>query len=222
MVTMNDPELARRVKAVAAREPGKNLKWLVKRLAKTGFEATVTHPLVFNLGVYPALRMAQSRTASQDRFASGYHSDEVTMAGRLGRYTNYQARLGLAQMETVKGLLDKRVHNARRLIDRLKPGVHFQTNNRPGVESNFMLVTALFPRMEEVAAELLRRGVDTKRHYMRDCSRLLEGEQDFPLAVRAENEILHLPAYPTLGDSQIDRVAAAVEEVVHQIGLGQG
>jgi len=222
MVTMNDPDLARRVKNVASKEPGKNLKWLTKRLAKTAFEATVTQPLVFNLGVYPALRMAQSRKTTEDRFASGYHSDEVTMAGRLGRYTNYQAGLGLAQMETVKGLLDKRVHNARLLIDRLTPGVHFQTNNRPGVESNFMLVTALFPRMEEVAAELLRRGVDTKHHYMRDCSKLLDGEPDFPLAVRAENEILHLPAYPTLGDSQIDRVAAAVEEVVHQIGLGQG
>jgi dTDP-4-amino-4,6-dideoxygalactose transaminase len=173
MVTIADPEIARRVREVARSEPNKNLSWLSKRLFKTTFEATVTNPLVFNLGVYPALRLLEGKGEEGERFASGYQRDEVTMQGRLGRFTNYQANLGLRQM---------------------------------------------IPKMTRVARELLKRGVDTKHHYMRDCSGLLDGEVSFPNAERAEREVLHLPAYPELSDGQIDRVAGAVEQSLATLG----
>jgi dTDP-4-amino-4,6-dideoxygalactose transaminase len=214
MVTIADPDVARRVREVARSEPDKNLSWLAKRLFKTTFEATVTNPLVFNLGVYPALRLLEGRGDEGERFASGYQRDEVTMRGRLGRFTNYQASLGLQQMNTSRGLLDRRVAHARRLMERLGDTVHFQRNDRPDVDSNYMLVTALFPEMRRVARELLQRGVDTKHHYMRDCSGLLDGEIGFPNAERAESEVLHLPAYPELSDAQIDRVADAVQQAL--------
>jgi dTDP-4-amino-4,6-dideoxygalactose transaminase len=219
MVTVRDAATAERLREVARSEPGKGIKWLANRLFKTSFEATVTHPLFFNLGVYPALRLVERREKGGDRFASGYHSDEVTMQGRMGRYTNYQAGLGLAQMDRVQRSLDRRVSHATRLMDRLRGKVKFQTNHRPDARSNYMLVTALFPRMEEVARELLRRGVDTKHRYMRDCSGLLEEKAEFPMAARAEREVLHLPAYPELGEAQIDRVADAVDEVVTSMGI---
>jgi dTDP-4-amino-4,6-dideoxygalactose transaminase len=218
MVTIADPDTARHVREVARAEPNKNLSWLAKRLFKTTFEATVTNPLVFNLGVYPALRILEGRDDEGERFASGYQRDEVTMRGRLGRFTNYQADLGLRQMSSARGLLDRRVAHARRLMDRLGDTVHFQRNDRPGVDSNFMLVTALFPEMTRVARALLQRGVDTKHHYMRDCSGLLDNEVSFPNAERAEREVLHLPAYPELSDAKIDRVAQDVEKALAEVG----
>jgi dTDP-4-amino-4,6-dideoxygalactose transaminase len=218
MVTIADPEIARRVREVARSEPNKNLSWLSKRLFKTTFEATVTNPLVFNLGVYPALRLLEGKGEEGERFASGYQRDEVTMQGRLGRFTNYQANLGLRQMNTSQRLLDRRVAHARGLMDRLGDTVRFQRNDHPAVDSNYMLVTALFPKMTRVARELLKRGVDTKHHYMRDCSGLLDGEVSFPNAERAEREVLHLPAYPELSDGQIDRVAGAVEQSLATLG----
>jgi perosamine synthetase len=218
MVTIADPDTARRVRDVARSEPDKNLSWLAKRLLKTSFEATVTNPLVFNLGVYPALRLLEGKDEEGERFASGYQRDEVTMQGRLGRFTNYQATLGLDQMTTSQALLDRRVAHARRLMDRLGGAVHFQRNGRTNVESNYMLVTALFPEMRRVARELLRRGVDTKHHYMRDCSGLLDGEVSYPNAARAEREVLHLPAYPELSDAQIDRIANDLEHALAALG----
>jgi dTDP-4-amino-4,6-dideoxygalactose transaminase len=137
----------------------------------------------------------------------------------MGRFSNYQARLGLAQMTRTLPQLERRVANARRLIDPLRELVRFQTNPRSDVESNYMLVTAMFPRMEEVARELLRHGVDSKHRYMRDCSGLLDGEVSFPRAARAEREVLHLPAYPEIGDAQIDRIAQRVKNVVSALGV---
>jgi len=219
IVTVRDPAMAGRIRTVAREQNRKDLGWLAKRLVKTSFEATVTHPLIFNLGVYPALRVLQGREKADDRFASGYQKDETTMQGRMGRFTNYQAILGVDQMQTVLPQLERRIANAERLMGPLRGSVWMQCNDDPSVRSNYMLVTALMPRMEEVAGRLLQIGVDTKHHYMRDCSRLLDGAEPFPRAVQAEREVLHLPAYPELSDSQIDVVADRVSRVVTELGI---
>jgi dTDP-4-amino-4,6-dideoxygalactose transaminase len=65
-----------------------------------------------------------------------------------------------------------------------------------------------------VAHRLLRLGVDTKHHYMRDCTGIGAAGGSFPHAARAEREVLHLPAYPELSDGQIDRIAEAVRSVL--------
>jgi dTDP-4-amino-4,6-dideoxygalactose transaminase len=217
MVTARDAESAARVRMLAEKEPRKDFGWLTKRLLKTTFEATVTHPWVFNLAVYPVLRTLQAGKGSGDRFASGYQPDEITMRGRMGRYTNYQARLGLSQMQAAAEQVERRARSAQRLIARLRHVVRFQTCDAPEVVSNYMLVTALFPRLRETARELLRLGVDTKHHYMRDCSGLLEDAGSFPQAAQAEREVLHLPAYPELSDRQLDRIADRVERAVKTV-----
>lgn len=214
MVTVNDKEFAEKIREVGSEEPQKDLSWLAKRLFKTTFEATVTHPLVFNLGVYQALRYAPKGKEGEDRFASGYHGDEVSMAGRLGRFTNYQAKLGAKQMEVIGPLSVRRNENAERLISQLEDVVQFQQPAGPEVTANYMLVTALFENMPEIARALLRKGVDTKHLYMRDCSGMFEGAEPFANAVRAEREILHLPAYPQLSTAQIDEIAAKTRQVV--------
>ena len=218
IVTTSDPEDARRIREVARVEPGKDMKWLAKRLFKTSFEATVTNPLIFNLAVYPALRVLQGRDEKKDRFASGYQRDEVTMTGRLGRFTNYQARLGLDQMRDAMPRVERRIANARRMIDQLRGRVQFQSNDRDDVVSNYMLVTALVPNMPDVARRLLQVGVDTKHRYMRDCTGLLDGGERFPGAERAEREVLHLPAHPELSASQIDWVSERVARVIETTG----
>jgi dTDP-4-amino-4,6-dideoxygalactose transaminase len=218
MVTTQDPELAQRIREVGRKEPAKNLGWLRKRLFKTTFESLVTNPLTFNLGVYPALRFLQSREDSDERFASGYQPDEITMQGRMGRYTNYQASLGLDQMQIILPQLERRVANAERLMGPLKDSVKFQSHDVDDVTSNYMLVTALFPQMRAMAHRLLELGVDTKHHYMRDCSALLEDGGSFPRAAQAEREILHLPAYPEISDSKIDWIAERVQQAVDEVG----
>jgi dTDP-4-amino-4,6-dideoxygalactose transaminase len=194
---------------------------LLRRLLKTSFEATVTNPLVFNMGVYQALRWAPRGKKGEDRFASGYHGDEVSMRGKMGRYTNYQAKLGLRQMPAAREMNIRRAKNAERLISRLRGRVKFQEPSAPGAVANYMLVTALVPQLAQVSAELLRAGVDTKHRYMRDCSRMFDGTREFPNTARAEREALHLPAHATLSEHQIDRVVAAVETAIAGVATRQ-
>lgn len=217
IVTVGDPALAERVRQVARAQDPKPGSWLRKRLLTTTFEAMVTNPLMFNLAVYPALRVLQSREDSE-RFASGYHPDDVTLEGRMGRFTTYQATLGLDQMRSVTPMLDRRIANAERLIRHLTGLVRFQHSDDPDVTSNYMLVTALMPRMQEVSKRLLELGVDTKHHYMRDCTAIGDAGGSFPRAAQAEREVLHLPAYPELDPSRIDWIADRIRRAVNELG----
>jgi len=221
MVTVSNAEVGQRLRQLAAEEPRNGFKWLARRLSKTTFESAVTHPVLFNLGVYQMLRLASSASGDDDRFASGYQGDEVSLAGKMGRYTNYQARLGLRQLKTIEQRNLRRTVNAERLISQLDGKIPLQKplSTEQGSNANFMLATVLASSLKKLAAALLKRGVDSKHLYMRDCSRMFEGEADFPNAARAEREVLHLPAYPELSDSQIDRVASAVDEAMAEISV---
>ncbi|MEO1130621.1 MAG: DegT/DnrJ/EryC1/StrS family aminotransferase [Planctomycetota bacterium] len=210
MIISDDSELAGQIRTLAEGDHNKGMRWLLNRLCKTTFEHTVTSPIPFNLSVYPALRLAAARKGEDSPFASGYTADHFTMAGRTGRYTNYQARLGLVELEQAPALLERRLENARRLMDAVRPQVALQEAWDADAEANFMLVTGLFPDRAAISAALLRRGVDTKHHYMRDCSRALQTGEHFELASRAEAEVLHIPCFPEMSARQIDFVSEAV------------
>lgn len=212
MVTLNSEELGASVRSAAADGKQNDLKWLLKRLSTTTFESLVTNPILFNLGVYQALRLAPR--GEEDRFASGYHGDEVSMAGKMGRYTNYQAKLGLRGMKTVRSVVEARKANAERLIDQLGERLHFQKPAHDGVYSNFMLVTVLTDELQAFSKRLLRAGIDTKHLYMRDCSGMFEGAGSFPNAARAEKEVLHIPAHPHLSLNDIDVLASKIQRVL--------
>jgi dTDP-4-amino-4,6-dideoxygalactose transaminase len=179
----------------------------------------VTNKLVFNLGVYQMLRLASSASKDDDRFASGYQGDEVSLKGKMGRYTNYQARLGLRQLKTIEARNQRRTDNAERLIQQLDGQIPMQTPMKSDSDnySNYMLVSLITARLSELASSFLRKGVDSKHLYMRDCSRMFEGEKAFPNAARAEREVLHIPAYPEMTNSEVDRVAASVSEAITEL-----
>lgn len=220
MLATNDPALAQRLRAGLAGEKVRKPGWLFERLARTSFESMVTNPLGFNLGVYPALRIAQRVTKADGAFASGYQADHFTMKGRTGQYTNYQAKLGMAQLAGLDASLSRRIQVAKRLIGQLRDLVPFQEPASADTVANYMLVTGLFAERSKVSAALLRRGIDSKHHYMRDCSRALETGETFKIAARAEAEALHLPCFPEMSDAAVDRVATAVREVVAAVRRG--
>jgi dTDP-4-amino-4,6-dideoxygalactose transaminase len=213
IVTAAATELAARIRASASQEPRNSMKWLGRRLATTTFESLVTNPVLFNLGVYQALRLAP-KGEDNERFASGYHGDEVSLSGKMGRYTNYQAGLGLDGMQTVGETVRRRQANAERLIENLRDIIRFQQPAKSDVVANYMLVSAIVPNLRKLSRELLKAGIDTKHLYMRDCSRILDDAGTFPNAARAEREVLHIPAHPHMSIVQIDAMSEKIRKVV--------
>jgi dTDP-4-amino-4,6-dideoxygalactose transaminase len=214
MITTMDMELGQRIRSLRDQGQSPAAGKIFKRLLKGNFEALVTHSFFFSLFVYPLLRLASVMKGSQDVVGAGYVGSDITMQGRMEKYTNYQAHLGLEQLKSIHRINNERIKNAVVLMDALEGRVPCQRHLVSEDHPNYLLFSILAPEMGEVAFRLLKVGVDTKRHYMRDCSALYGTGEKFPNAARAEREALHLPSYPGLSKGDLKEIAEKVKRAL--------
>lgn len=131
------------------------------------------------------------------------------------RMTDFQGALGLAQVEKLPGLNDRRRANAAYLTGRLGESV-----TTPVIETGYQhvfhqyTIRARGDRDQWVEA-LKARGIGTGVHYPRPIHQQpFYVEQGYavslPEAERASREVLSLPVHPALSDEDLARVADEV------------
>ena len=147
---------------------------------------------------------------------------------RLGfnyRLSDVQAAIGLAQVEKLPSLLERRAAVAAAYAERLAEvaGVEAPLASRgQEVRSWFVYVVRLADEVDrdEVIRALRERGIDSKSylpsiHTFPHIAELGYREGQFPVAEAASAHSLALPFFPSLGEEQIERVctelAAAVD-----------
>jgi perosamine synthetase len=147
---------------------------------------------------------------------------------RLGfnyRLSDVQAAIGLAQVEKLPRLLERRAGVAAAYAERLAevPGVEAPIAARGReVRSWFVYVVRLADEVDRdaVIRALRERGIDSKSylpsvHRFPHLAELGYREGQFPVAEAASAHCLALPFFPSLGEAQIERVctelAAAVD-----------
>jgi perosamine synthetase len=150
---------------------------------------------------------------------------------RLGfnyRLSDVQAAIGLAQVEKLPRLLERRAGVAAAYAERLAevPGVEAPLAARDReVRSWFVYVVRLADEVDRdaVIRALRDRGIDSKSylpsvHLFPHLAELGYREGQFPVAEAASAHCLALPFFPSLDEAQIERVctelAAAVDASV--------
>lgn len=207
MLTTSNLDLADKVRTQLQQCEPPRKRQILKRLLKGSFEATVTYPPFFNLLVYPALCILAKVKGPDDLLSKTYIGQDITLSGRNRSYSNFQAWLGLQQLNNLSHRNQQRIENAEYLLNKLADKVHCQTVSHDKTRANWLLFSILLKEMNQVAVALLTHGVDSKRYYMRDCSLLFHAEGQYPNASRADQELLHLPCYPELTCEDLDYIA---------------
>lgn len=210
IITTSDPNVASRIRANRSELNKAATSKIFKRLLKNNFEAIVTHPTIFSIFIYPMLKMAVRWKNTIDVIGSAYVGADITMSGRMEMFTNYQARLGLQQLNNITQINEKRTHNAQSLVKALQTHILCHKPVSLNHHPNYLLFTILIRDMAKTAVDLLKVGIDTKRHYMSNCSAIYDTGENFPNAVRADHEAIHLPSYPELSQSEIEKIASCV------------
>jgi dTDP-4-amino-4,6-dideoxygalactose transaminase len=151
---------------------------------------------------------------------------------RLGfnyRLSDLAAALGVAQVEKLDSLLERRAEVARMYGERLS-GIEGLRTPGPGrdneVRSWFVYAVRLPQGVDRDAtvARLAERGVASKAylpciHLFPHLRELGYGEGDFPVAEAASRDSLALPFFPAISEAQVDRVCQELAAALGQAPL---
>jgi UDP-sulfoquinovose synthase len=152
---------------------------------------------------------------------------EVTEAGFKANMTDFQAALGLSQLGREPELRARRTAIAARYSEHL--AALGELVELPTVEDGMRSAWHLYPlrlagtarrNRDQLITDLEQRGIGTSVHFVpihlsahyRDRYGFRGGE--FPAAEDAASRVLSLPLYASMSDEDVDRVAAAVTELV--------
>jgi perosamine synthetase len=151
-----------------------------------------------------------------------YHTE----LGNNYRLTNLQAALGLAQMERIDGIIEKKRWIGKAYTERLRdiPGIQLPIEEPWARQIYWMYGLVLDESTRtnaiEVAHQLKSKGIETRpfflgMHEQPVFHRMgLFRSEKHPVAERIARQGFYLPSGLTLAESQIDQVSEAVRKVL--------
>ena len=143
------------------------------------------------------------------------------------RMTNLQAAIGLAQLERVEELVEKRRRNARLYSSLLRglPGLTLPPEE-PWAKNVFWMFTVLVDEQafglgrDDLMRELEARGVDSRATFwpihLQPPYRAEYGQESYPVAEDLGRRGLNLPSGNTLTEEQVRYVADCLREI-HEV-----
>jgi perosamine synthetase len=213
-----DPELGKRVRALAEAEPWPSPERVLKRIRLGKLERALMKPRVFSLTIFPILWGASFFSARPDVYLWEKIRPLAPFPPTYGeRYSNVQASLGLAGLDLLEGWTRTTRENAAFMSKALGdlPGVGVPPAPMDRIHVYYQYC-AYVPDRDLAVKRCLRAGLDVEYHHMDVCSDLpLFGDSrtEAPGA-RRTTEALQLPVHASLAPDEVARVAARVRRAV--------
>lgn len=166
----------------------------------------------------------ERRPAADSNGHYGYVMEELGWNYRL---SDLNCALGTSQLEKLPGWVERRDQLARRYrekLQRLEPLLRCLPELSDRQSSHHLFPVLIdFQRLGlsrgEVMGRLKQRGIGTQVHYIPVCDQPYyrqRGESACPAARRFYASELSLPMYAALSDADVDRVCAALSEIIER------
>ena len=215
-----DPVMARRIAELARRHTRVSALGSLKLAAKAGVISMATSRAVFDLGVFPAIRLLSLGGRDPVHHVMAESDSPLRDVERYAVPSASMASVGLAQLQRYEDLNRARERNGWALYERLGQvdGIVVPRARQGNIFLSFPVFHA---QREALAAQLRARGVDTDLGFMCDCSAhpMFSGAAaDCPHARRAATEIVHLPVHADLRGRDLDRIVEAVKGAIQVVG----
>jgi perosamine synthetase len=138
------------------------------------------------------------------------------------RMTNLQAAVGLAQLERLDDLVDRRNRTDRLYREALEqtPGLELAPVEAGSRDAHWMFGALVGPDFGITRDELRRRladcGIETRTFFvpihLQPAYRKSQGGRRFPVAERLGRDGLYLPSGPEIGEREVARVSKAIAQ----------
>lgn len=212
IVTTNDPDLYARIKARAADFIHPTAFTVVKNIFISYSLFLVTRPLFFSIIIFPVLFIL----SFFDKDLVNIYNKTIKRAINFGRlkikYTNIQALAGLKQLQYFEEENRRRIRNAALLTGMLDKGIGILENDS-AAEPIYYFFVVLTHDTQALSGKLLRRGIDSGKHLMRNCAEIYGKDADYPCTEQALRTSLQIPVYPRLNDRDIRCIALVLNQI---------
>ncbi|MBT3361530.1 MAG: DegT/DnrJ/EryC1/StrS aminotransferase family protein [Rhodospirillales bacterium] len=202
---------------------------LIQEAIKNLVLKTLLSRLVFSIGVFPLLKLAQG---GYDRLSSYQKTNKtVILRDRLPddfmtRFLAPQAILGLSQLDTLEERETQRIIAGRAVrasIKRAHETILPKTIAEDG--SGYWLFPLLIDRTTALQRELANQGIDSSKLLLSVLS-LEEAFSELgfscPNAENLRRDTLFIPMYADLDGKDVERIARVVPELVKNINSQEG
>jgi dTDP-4-amino-4,6-dideoxygalactose transaminase len=219
VIVTNSSDLYARIKAYRDKEmEGSSAKVWAKRWAWF-----LSSYVVFRQRTYGFLSRYRYRANPFGNTGLGFDPSPGALPNDMAmRYANFQARIGLAQLNKLDVMLAKRRALARLYDQELRDVTSIHP--APIIEgATYSFYTLRVPRRDEGGFK--RRmascgvSVDPSYEYVLPYLRPYQSfaREEYPRAVQAAREVINLPCYPHLQDSQARYIAACVRDCAREM-----
>jgi dTDP-4-amino-4,6-dideoxygalactose transaminase len=225
MLTTDDDELAENARKITRHYPYPNQARILLKATLCTILWMATHRILFTFLGYPLLRLIDrfGRTSEVDRAFDEKDIGLPEMPFSYKRkYTNLQASIGIEQLRSLDMLNKRRMENVSILkagITSLKQ-VGIPCSPPDHVRDICLNLMVTYHERAKVLSELLRRGVDTTRGYLQDCSGLpvfQEFGKGCPSSKFVSEKGFYLPVNPFQNEAEIEFIAHALHDSVQHL-----
>jgi dTDP-4-amino-4,6-dideoxygalactose transaminase len=152
----------------------------------------------------------------------GKQDEDFVSLGYNFRMSSMQAALGISQLERISDLIQKRQQVAHWYKEKL-PGVwlnQIKYPSLPKMDGNvFQLYTIQTPKRDLIMRHLQEKGIPCKIyfnpiHLSTYYKRQKWEPVSLPVTEQTSKEVLSLPMYPDLTESEVDQVCESIKEVL--------
>lgn len=195
-----------------------------QRIGSLGHAACFSFYPGKNLGAYGdggAVVTNSSELADRVRMLRnhGRHQKyEHEIEGVNSRLDELQAAILRVKLRYLDAWNERRRHHAQRYTEQLSALAVITPAEQPGLRSVYHLYVIRTPHRDALREFLNKRGISTGIHYPLPLhlqpayKHLGYGVGDFPVTEAITKEILSLPMYPELTESDIDRICEGIRE----------
>ncbi|MEK6563864.1 MAG: aminotransferase class I/II-fold pyridoxal phosphate-dependent enzyme [Candidatus Omnitrophota bacterium] len=214
MIATNDPLLADKIKKRIKYLPSITRIDLIKNICISYFLYFVTRPLFFSLFVFPCLIILKVIGINLSTVYSMTIKKMFIGKKSITKLSNLQALFGLKQIGIVDINNRKRIENSA-LIDDFcdsdnRGYYKLQVNVSP-VAYSYVVRSKDKKRL---MWRLLINGIDTNENLARYCPFLYGEKRVYPEALKAFNEVLGMPNYPSLSRNNLIYIAKKLKIAV--------
>lgn len=187
MIVTNNTDLADKIRVQLLNYGLPKKRDLIKESFITYMYSWLTDRVFYTVLVYPVtLLLSMFNLDPLEIYKASKHKE---IAENRMRFTEYQAAIGLRQMDSLDHLISKRKKIAARLFKNLHPSISIQKIPLD-CNPNYFMVPIKAKDKLKVSRYLLFRGIDSNLNYATDCSYLLGNNNKMPVAKFLSDHIL--------------------------------